>query len=182
MDGIGSSVRASRPISVHTIRSATGDEDERVRWIGRLVEPAPEPGEPGELAGSERRAERWLRVLEVTLRLGGYVARRERSLDAALRPEIGDDGSEPPRAVVLDLGTETSAAETEDIRRQLGGTATRMVVVLPNRMADERSAFEAAGAQVLIRPYAPTELYKALGEAEPAVGEWAREAPASADS
>ena len=125
--------------------------------------------------------ERWVRLLEVTLRLGGYVARRERSLEAALRPETGDDGSEPPRTVVLDLGIETSAAETEDIRRQLAGTTTRMIVVLPGRMADEQSAFNAVGAQVLIRPYAPSELYKALGEAEPAVRESAREAPAPAE-
>jgi len=58
---------------------------------------------------------------------------------------------------------------------------TRMIVVLPGRMADEQSAFKAVGAQVLIRPYAPSELYKALGEAGPAVRESAREAPAPAE-
>jgi DNA-binding response OmpR family regulator len=113
--------------------------------------------------------ERWLRVLEVTLRLGGFEPLMRRSVVEALRTRAGD---EAPRAIVLDLGTDTTPREVDSIREILGESTLPAIVILPERLDSQRETFRATGAQVLVRPYAPSALYAALrlGPAEAAGG------------
>jgi DNA-binding response OmpR family regulator len=103
--------------------------------------------------------ERWLRVLEVTLRLGGFEPLMRRSVVEALRTRAGDDA---PRAIVLDLGTDTTPREVDSIREVLGESTIPAIVILPERLDSQREVFRATGAQVLVRPYAPSALYAAL--------------------
>jgi DNA-binding response OmpR family regulator len=103
--------------------------------------------------------ERWLRVLEVTLRLGGFEPLMRRSVVEALRTRAGD---EAPRAIVLDLGTDTTPKEVDSIREILGESTLPAIVILPERLDGQREVFRATGAQVLVRPYAPSALYAAL--------------------
>jgi DNA-binding response OmpR family regulator len=103
--------------------------------------------------------ERWLRVLEVTLHLGGHQTVSRRSVTEALRLRAGDDS---PRALVLDLGVDSTAGEVDAVRELLGQSDLPAVVILPERLGSQRDAFAAAGAIVLVRPYRPSELYAAL--------------------
>jgi DNA-binding response OmpR family regulator len=103
--------------------------------------------------------ERWLRVLEVTLRLGGFEPLMRRSVVEALRTRAGD---EQPRAIVLDLGTDTTPKEVDSIREILGESTLPAIIILPERLDAQREVFRATGAQVLVRPYAPSALYAAL--------------------
>jgi DNA-binding response OmpR family regulator len=103
--------------------------------------------------------ERWLRVLEVTLHLGGHQTVSRRSVTEALRLRAGDDS---PRALVLDLGVDSTAGEVDAVRELLGQSDLPAVVILPERLGSQRDAFAAAGATVLVRPYRPSELYAAL--------------------
>jgi DNA-binding response OmpR family regulator len=109
--------------------------------------------------------ERWLRVLEVTLRLGGFEPLMRRSVVEALRTRAGD---EAPRAIVLDLGTDTTPREVDSIREILGESTLPAIVILPERLDSQRETFRATGAQVLVRPYAPSALYAALRARESA--------------
>ncbi len=102
--------------------------------------------------------ERWLRVLEVTLRLGGAETISRRSAREALSLAGGDSGV---AAIVLDLAQAT-ADELEVARGLLGHSALPAVVILPERLAAQSEPFAAAGATVLVRPYRPSELYAAL--------------------
>lgn len=77
----------------------------------------------------------------------------------ALRTRSGD---EEPRAIVLDLGTDTTPKEVNSIREILGESKVPAIVILPERLDSQRDVFRATGAQVLIRPYAPSALYAAL--------------------
>lgn len=104
--------------------------------------------------------ERWLRVLEVTLRLGGFTPMARRSVVDALRVRSDDD---PPRAIVLDLGPDSTTNEVQAVREVLGTSDLPAVVILPERLAAQRAAFSATGAAVLVRPYQPSALYAALG-------------------
>jgi len=104
--------------------------------------------------------ERWLRVLEVTLHLGGHQTVSRRSVTEALRLRAGDDS---PRALVLDLGVDSTAGEVDAVRELLGQSGLPAVVILPERLGSQRDSFAAAGATVLVRPYRPSELYAALG-------------------
>lgn len=103
--------------------------------------------------------ERWLRVLEVTLHLGGHQTVSRRSVTEALRLRAGDDS---PRALVLDLGVDSTAGEVDAVRDLLGQSDLPAVVILPERLGSQRDAFAATGATVLVRPYRPSELYAAL--------------------
>jgi DNA-binding response OmpR family regulator len=103
--------------------------------------------------------ERWLRVLEVTLHLGGHQTVSRRSVTEALRLRAGDDS---PRALVLDLGVDSTAGEVDAVRELLGQSDLPAVVILPERLGGQRDAFAATGATVLVRPYRPSELYAAL--------------------
>ena len=102
--------------------------------------------------------ERWLRVLEVTLRLGGADTISRRSAREALSLASGDSGVV---AIVLDLAQAT-ADELEVARGLLGHSDLPAVVILPERLAAQSEPFAAAGATVLVRPYRPSELYAAL--------------------
>ena len=102
---------------------------------------------------------RWLRVLEVTLRLGGFRPLTRRSVVEALRMRAGD---EAPRAIVLDLGPDSTAREVEAVREVLGESDLPAVVILPERLDGQRDSFQATGARVLVRPYPPSALYAAL--------------------
>ncbi|MBA3777972.1 MAG: hypothetical protein H0X16_01450 [Chloroflexi bacterium] len=106
--------------------------------------------------------ERWLRVLEITLRLGGYTPATRRSISDALRLRTGD---EPAEAIVLDLGTDSTTSDAERVRELLSGGQLRAVVILPERFEEQIDEFRAAGAEVLIRPYQPSALYAALERA-----------------
>ncbi len=102
--------------------------------------------------------ERWLRVLEVTLRLGGADTISRRSAREALSLASGDTSVS---AIVLDLAQAT-ADELEVARGLLGHSSLPAVVILPERLAAQSEAFAAVGATVLVRPYRPSELYDAL--------------------
>jgi DNA-binding NtrC family response regulator len=103
--------------------------------------------------------ERWLRVLEVTLRVGGFTPIARRSVVEALRQREGDDR---PTALVLDFGTESTAREVEAVREVLGSGDIPAIVILPERLNQQREAFQASGVKVIVRPYPPSALYKAL--------------------
>ena len=102
--------------------------------------------------------ERWLRVLEVTLRLGGAETVSLRSARDAFSL-AGHDSS--MSAIVLDLAQATGD-ELEVARGLLGHSPLPAVVILPERLAAQQESFAAAGATVLLRPYRPSELYAAL--------------------
>ena len=106
--------------------------------------------------------ERWLRVLEVTLRLGGADPISRRSAREALNLAAVEA---IVSAIVLDLA-QAGPDELEIVRGLLGHNSLPAVVILPERLAEQREAFAAAGATVLVRPYRPSELYAALGIAE----------------
>ncbi|OGO57678.1 MAG: hypothetical protein A2V85_02945 [Chloroflexi bacterium RBG_16_72_14] len=103
--------------------------------------------------------ERWLRVLEVTVRLGGHRTVSRRSVADALRVRAGDVA---PRAVVIDLRARWSTEEVDAVRVLLDGSTVPAIVILPERLESERSRVASAGATVLISPYRPSELYAAL--------------------
>jgi DNA-binding response OmpR family regulator len=135
-----------------------------------FVDAGQAPGELDSLPGGGERGdagqvlivspdERWLRVLDVTLRLGGYRTVSRRSIADANRMRAGD---EAPVAIVLDLGVDSGSGEAEAVRRLVGERAAPAVVILPERLGDQRDAFAAIGATVLVRPYRPSELYAAL--------------------
>ena len=108
--------------------------------------------------------ERWLRVLEVTLRLGGAVPISRRSA----REALGLSGTEAVSAIVLDLA-QSSGDELDVVRGLLGQSSLPAVVILPERLAGQSEMFAAAGATVLVRPYRPSELYAALRITESAL-------------
>jgi DNA-binding response OmpR family regulator len=103
--------------------------------------------------------ERWLRVLEVTVRLGGHRTVSRRSVPDALRVREGDVA---PRAVVIDLRARWSSDEVDAVRALLEGSTVPAIVILPERLESERDRVASAGATVLISPYRPSELYAAL--------------------
>jgi DNA-binding response OmpR family regulator len=104
--------------------------------------------------------ERWLRVLEVSLKLGGFVPIARRSIDEASRSRSGDERAP---VVVLDLGADSSAGDLARIRELLGGDPSLgMVVILPQRLETVRDQFEGAGASVIVRPWQPSTLYAAI--------------------
>lgn len=127
--------------------------------------------------------DRWRRVLEVVLRLGGATTVSRRSIADAL-----DDGARRGvRAVLLDLGEMASPEELAAIRRTAREGRKPTVIILPERLAGERERFASDGATVLVRPYRPSELYRALGLAAdrptaPPVPTDAVAAPASTDA
>jgi hypothetical protein len=103
--------------------------------------------------------ERWLRILEVTIRAWGLPTISRRSVGDALHVRSGDV---PPRAIVFDLGAEWMAQEMDAVRALLAESTVPAVVILPELLADERDRIAEAGATVLIRPYRPSELEAAL--------------------
>jgi DNA-binding NtrC family response regulator len=103
--------------------------------------------------------ERWLRALEVTIRLGGYGVISRRSLADVLRVRDGDD---LPQAMVFDLGANWTAKELESVRSLIAETTIPAIVILPERLAAERDRIAEAGATTLIRPYRPSELFAVL--------------------
>jgi DNA-binding response OmpR family regulator len=103
--------------------------------------------------------ERWLRVLEVSLKLGGFVPIARRSIDEAGRSRMGDERAP---VVVLDLGADSKAGDLARIRDLLGDPSLRMVVILPQRLETVRDQFEVAGASVIVRPWQPSTLYAAI--------------------
>lgn len=104
--------------------------------------------------------QRWLRVLEVTIRLGGAETISRRSVGEALRGSAIE--GEPPTAIVVDLGAQSTPDELEDVRGLVNENSLPAVVILPDGLAAESDRFASAGATVLIRPYRPSELYAAL--------------------
>jgi DNA-binding response OmpR family regulator len=103
--------------------------------------------------------ERWLRVLEVSLKLGGFVPIARRSIDEASRFRSGDERAP---VVVLDLGADSNAGDLVRIREMLGDPSLRMIVILPQRLESVRMEFEGAGASVIVRPWQPSTLYAAV--------------------
>jgi hypothetical protein len=113
---------------------------------------------------------RWLRVLEVTIGLGGATTISRRSLSEA--DQIRASDHELPTAMVIDLGAQASAAELDDVRALVREATIHAVVILPESLGSERQRLATGGATVLIRPYRPSELYAALwpdesGEVDP---------------
>ena len=108
--------------------------------------------------------ERWLRVLEVTIRLGGAETISRHSIGEALHIPTLD--GQHPTAIVMDLGAQTSEQELDDVRGILHDNTLPAVVILPERLAAERERLVAVGATVLVRPYRPSELYNALWPGE----------------
>jgi hypothetical protein len=118
---------------------------------------------------------RWLRVLEVTVRLGGAETISRHSVGEALR--IPAVAGQHPTAIVVDLGAQTSVSELDDVRSLVQDNTLPAVVILPERLAAERERLVAVGATVLVRPYRPSELYAALWPGETA----GLDAPAGGD-
>jgi hypothetical protein len=111
--------------------------------------------------------ERWLRVLEVTIRLGGAETISRRSVGDALRSPIVE--GQQPTEIIVDLAAQTTPDELEDVRGLVKDNALPAVVILPEGLEAERERFADVGATVLVRPYRPSELYAALwpGRATP---------------
>ena len=109
--------------------------------------------------------DRSIRILEVTLRLGGFTAVARRSLTDARRLRADDADVQ---AIVIDLGPDSVAAEADAVRELLGDTRAPVVVILPEHFAGERASYGETGAHVLVRPYAPSALYAALEAARAA--------------
>jgi hypothetical protein len=110
--------------------------------------------------------ERWLRVLDVTIRLGGASTIKRRSVVDALQLPI--DEAEHPTALVVDLAAQSTEKELDNVRHVVQENSLPAVVILPERLAAERERFAAVGATVLVRPYRPSELYAALWPGESA--------------
>lgn len=126
------------------------------------MESAQEPSGPPVLIVAPD--ERWGRVLEITVRLGGYLPVPRRSTHDALRVR---EGERPPVAIVFDLGDRWTAEELEAVHGLLVASAVPAVVILPKRLAEERERIVGVGATVLMRPYAPSEIYAALAAGRP---------------
>jgi hypothetical protein len=123
--------------------------------------------------------ERWLRVLEVTIRLGGADTISRRSVGDALRSPAVE--GEHPTSIVVDLGSQTTPGELDDVRGLVADNALPALVILPEGLAAERERFAGVGATVLVRPYRPSELYAALWPGEPIGVSAAAEAPLTVD-
>lgn len=104
--------------------------------------------------------ERWLRVLEVTIRLGGAETISRRSVGDALRSPALE--GQQPTEIVVDLAAQATPDELDDVRGLVKDNALPAVVILPEGLAEERERFESVGGTVLVRPYRPSELYTAL--------------------
>lgn len=103
--------------------------------------------------------ERWLPVLEVLLKLGGFQPVARRSVRDAMQLRAGEAR---PSVVVLDLGADSEASDIDAVRVVLGAPDLRLVVILPERLAAERERLEAEGVTVVGRPYRPSRLYRAV--------------------
>jgi hypothetical protein len=104
--------------------------------------------------------ERWLRVLEVTIRLGGAETISRRSVGDALRSPVLQ--GQQPTEIIVDLAAQTTPDELEDVRGLVKDNALPAVVILPEGLEAEAERFAGVGATVLVRPYRPSELYAAL--------------------
>jgi len=126
--------------------------------------------------------ERWLRILEVTVRLGGGETISRHSVGEALRTPVAEGWH--PTAVVVDLGAQPSANELDDARGLVRDNTLAAVVILPERLAAEQERFTAVGAAVLVRPYRPSELYAALwpGETASLAGTTGSDEPLTVDA
>lgn len=119
--------------------------------------------------------ERWLRVLEATLRLGGYRTITRRSIDEAVRLRASDP---LPTAVVIDMGADVRPDEVGVIRglltehRMLRQDAAKLIMILPEQLAELRHQFVEGdpGIEVLVRPYPPSSLFAAIGPSSSAIG------------
>ena len=103
--------------------------------------------------------DRWLRVLEVTLRLGGFTPVVRRSLADAERLRGDDDRL---HAVIFDLEADSAVEEARAARRLHEELQIPVIIVLPETLADEQEMFTDAGLRVLVRPYPPSALFEAL--------------------
>ena len=105
-------------------------------------------------------------MLEATLRLGGYQPIARRSVDEALNLRASD---ERPIAVVLDLGADSGEVEVDTIRVLLAQRHVlpdhpwKIIVILPERLANVRDTLGDEGVEVLVRPYPPSQLFAAIG-------------------
>ncbi|MEO8437111.1 MAG: hypothetical protein ABI562_01540 [Chloroflexota bacterium] len=110
--------------------------------------------------------ERWLRALEVTIRLGGAETISRRSVGDAVRSNAVE-GTEPS-AIVVDIGAQTTTDEMDEVVVLVQVHSTHAVVIVPESLASDRGRFESVGATVLVRPYRPSELFAALWPGDPA--------------
>jgi hypothetical protein len=104
--------------------------------------------------------ERWRRVLEVTVRLGGAETISRHSVGDALH--IPGLEGQHPTSIIVDIAAQTTASELDDVRSLVEANTLPIVVVLPELLVAERDRFVAVGATVLVRPYRPSELFRAL--------------------
>ena len=103
-----------------------------------------------------------LRMLDVTLRLGGFASMPRSSVDDARRLRNGDPR---PLAVVIDLRDRALPLEGADVRTLQDELRVPVVVIVGDDPAVDRGGYERAGARVLVDPYPPAELYRAVGRA-----------------
>ena len=105
------------------------------------------------------RDERWLRVLEVTLRLGGLTPILRRSFAEARRTRVDDAR---PGAIIIDLGNDSTPKEMMAARELQEELRTPVIVILPEALAEQAQVFRNNGLRVVTRPYQPSTLYAAL--------------------
>ena len=110
--------------------------------------------------------ERSLRVLEVTIRLGGAESISRHSVAEALHIPLTED--QHPTVIILDVGGQTRPDELDDMRALVEDNGLPAVVILAERLAAERERFASVGATVLVRPYRPSELYAAFAPGDAA--------------
>jgi DNA-binding response OmpR family regulator len=103
---------------------------------------------------------RWRRVLEVTLQLAGAGTSTGASLAEALRIPISEETA--PTALVVDLNAQATVDELDDVHAQLEAAPWPAVVILPERLGEERDRVRVPTTTVLVRPYRPSELYAAI--------------------
>jgi hypothetical protein len=106
--------------------------------------------------------ERWLRILELTLRLGGLRPILRRSFAAAQRTRVEDAR---PGAVIIDLDNDSTPAEMVAARRLQDEMRAPVIVILPEVLAGQAQVFHDNGLRVVSRPYPPSALYAALRSA-----------------
>jgi hypothetical protein len=102
--------------------------------------------------------ERALRVLEITIRLGGYQPLARRTIEEATRVR---EGEAAPVATVVEL-RDLDGDELAELAALVEGAAAPVAVIVPQPFAAERERVAAVGATVLVHPYRPSDLYALL--------------------
>jgi hypothetical protein len=103
--------------------------------------------------------ERWLRTLEMTIRLDGLTPILRRSFAEAEGTPVD---AATPRAIIVNLNNDATPREMQAARRLQDQLGVPVIVILPEALAVHEHHFRRISLRVVTRPYPPSALYAAL--------------------